>query len=100
MQNQLMIMETKMSQNMPRPVMQIQSKPEDLRIRGANGVKFQFQAKGLRTRSISVQGEDGCPSTTRERSLPFLRLFCHTQALCRLDDVHPHHEDISTLLRI
>ena len=45
MQNQLMIMETKMSQNMPRPVMQIQSKPEDLRIRGANGVKFQFQPK-------------------------------------------------------
>ena len=89
-----------MSQNMPRPVMQIQSKPEDLRIRGANGGKFQFQAKGLRTRSISVQGEDGCPRATRDSSLPFLHLFCHTQALNRLDHAHPHHEGISTLLRI
>lgn len=40
-----MIMEAKMSQNMPRPVMQIQYKPEDLRIRGANGVSSSFKPK-------------------------------------------------------
>lgn len=50
------------------------------------GVSSDFKPKVWEP-GASVSGEDGCPRATRDSSLPAY-IFCHTQALNKLDHAH------------